>query len=187
MDVDLVTNTVSFRRSLVEGAGGPVLAPTNTRRSHRVALDQATADALDGFHDDEMSRGRGSRDHFVFAAGQFGERPWLPNHATKLFIRYRNEAESLSSGSMISGTSWPPRCLTPAVPVAVVAGRLAHARASTTLNVYAHVVPGGDRLAAEVLRSRLTSGSPSSNSEADESWVRIPVTTYYFLSSRSEA
>ena len=47
------------------------------------------------------------------------------------------------------------------VPVAVVAGRLAHARASTTLNLYAHVVPGGDRLAAEVLRSRLTSGSPS--------------------------
>ena len=80
-DVDLVTNTVSFQRSLVEGAAGPVLAPTKTRRSHRVALDQATADALHGFHDDEMSRGRGSRDHFVFAAGQFGERPWLPNHA----------------------------------------------------------------------------------------------------------
>ncbi len=38
-DVDLVTNTVSFQRSLVEGAGGPVLASTKTRRSHRVALD----------------------------------------------------------------------------------------------------------------------------------------------------
>ena len=38
------------------------------------------------------------------------------------------------------------------VPIPIVAARLCHARASTTLNVYAHVVPGGDRLAAEALR-----------------------------------
>ena len=161
MDVDLVTNTVSFQRSLVEGAGGPVLAPTKTRRSHRVALDQATADELDGFHDDEMSRGRGSRDHFVFAADQSGERPWSPNHATKLFIRYRNEAELPQFRLHGLRHFMATQMLDAGVPIAVVAGRLAHARASTTLNVYAHVVPGGDRLAAEVLRSRLTSGSPS--------------------------
>ena len=41
------------------------------------------------------------------------------------------------------------------VPIAVVAGRLAHVRASTTLNVYAHAVPGGDRDAAEGLARRL--------------------------------
>ncbi len=161
MDVGLVTNTVSFQRSLVEGAGGPVLAPTKTRRSHRVALDQATADALDGFHDDEMPRGRGSRDHFVFAADQFGARPWLPNHATKLFIRYRTEAELPQFRLHDLRHFMATQMLDAGVPIAVVAGRLAHARAPTTLNVYAHVVPGGDPLAAEVLRSRLTSGSPS--------------------------
>jgi integrase len=40
-------------------------------------------------------------------------------------------------------------------PIAVVASRLAHASASTTLNVYAHPVPGGDRAAAENLAWRL--------------------------------
>ncbi len=143
----------------------PLLAPTKTRFAHhRVALDQATADALDGFHDDEMSRGRGSRIISSSPLVNSVSDRWLPNHATKLFIRYRNEAESsLSSGSMISGTSWATQMLDAGVPVAVVAGRLgSRLRASTTLNVYAHVVPGGDRLAAEVLRSRLTTGSPSS-------------------------
>ena len=37
------------------------------------------------------------------------------------------------------------------VPIATVSQRLSHARASTTLNVYAHSVPGGDRSAAETL------------------------------------
>ena len=36
-----------------------------------------------------------------------------------------------------------------------IANRLAHARASTTLNVYAHAMPGGDRAAAEGLAQRL--------------------------------
>ena len=160
-DVDLVANTVSFQRSLVEGAAGPVLAPTKTRRSHRVALDQATAGTLDAFHDDEVSRGRGSRDQFVFAADLSGARPWLPNHATKLFIRYRNEAGLPRFRLHDLRHFMATQMLDAGVPVAVVAGRLAHARASTTLNVYAHVVPGGDRLAAEVLRSRLASRGPS--------------------------
>jgi integrase len=37
------------------------------------------------------------------------------------------------------------------VPLPVVARRLDHARASTTLNFYAQAVPGGDRNAAETL------------------------------------
>ena len=41
------------------------------------------------------------------------------------------------------------------VPVLIVAARLRHARASTTLNVYAHAVSGGDRLAAEALWGRV--------------------------------
>lgn len=41
--------------------------------------------------------------------------------------------------------------LTAGVPIATVSQRLSHARVSTTLNVYAHAVPGGDRAAAEIL------------------------------------
>jgi integrase len=35
------------------------------------------------------------------------------------------------------------------VPVPVVSERLGHARTSTTVNVYAHAMPGADRDAAE--------------------------------------
>jgi hypothetical protein len=41
------------------------------------------------------------------------------------------------------------------VPVPIVAAQICHARASTTLNVYAHALPGGDRIAAEVLWRRV--------------------------------
>ncbi len=41
--------------------------------------------------------------------------------------------------------------LTAGVPVPVVAGRLGHARFSTTLNVYSHFVETGDKVAADVL------------------------------------
>ena len=41
--------------------------------------------------------------------------------------------------------------LSAGVPVSVVAGRLGHARSSTTLNVYSHVVDAGDEHAADTL------------------------------------
>ncbi|HUP75645.1 MAG TPA: hypothetical protein VM282_21585 [Acidimicrobiales bacterium] len=48
------------------------------------------------------------------------------------------------------------------VPVVTVSERLGHARASTTLNVYAHSIPGADRDAADVIASLLRdSGEPS--------------------------
>jgi integrase len=38
-DVDFEHESLSFQRALVEGPNGPILAPTKTRRCHRVALD----------------------------------------------------------------------------------------------------------------------------------------------------
>ena len=45
-DIDFETASISFQRALVEGPSGPVLVPTKTRRSHRVALDPGTAALL---------------------------------------------------------------------------------------------------------------------------------------------
>jgi len=53
------------------------------------------------------------------------------------------------------------------VPIATVSQRLSHARASTTLNVYAHSVPGGDRMAAETLAAILAAN-------ADQRLKRVP-------------
>jgi hypothetical protein len=45
--------------------------------------------------------------------------------------------------------------LTEGVPVSVVSGRLGHARASTTLNIYSHFVEAGDQDAADGIGSLL--------------------------------
>jgi integrase len=93
-------------------------------------------------------------DRFVFSAVD-GQKPWLPNWVTKAFIRCLRDAalphfrlhdlRHFMATEMLSGS----------VPIDVVATRLAHARASTTLNVYAHAAPGGDRQAAELLSGRI--------------------------------
>jgi integrase len=46
------------------------------------------------------------------------------------------------------------------VLIPIVAARLCQAWASTTLNVYAHAVPGGDRSAVEALWRRLNQAAP---------------------------
>lgn len=46
-DADFEHASLSFQRAWVEGPNGPVLAPTKTRRSHRVALDPYTQHLLE--------------------------------------------------------------------------------------------------------------------------------------------
>ncbi len=50
IDVDLVGGSLSIQRSLVEGPDGPLLVPTKTRRSYRVALDTASLELLRSQH-----------------------------------------------------------------------------------------------------------------------------------------
>jgi integrase len=58
------------------------------------------------------------------------------------------------------------------VPVPIVAARLAHARASTTLNVYAHALPRGDKRAAETLWQRVEDAkSDTAGSRAAQRFV----------------
>ena len=156
-DVDLDSGSLSIQRSLIEGPDGPVLAPTKTRRSHKVALDESSTAALKAQLDrssvgvSESDRG----DRYVFSLKSDGLKPWRPNWVTKAFIRCRSKAglphfrlhdlRHFMATEMLDG----------GVPIAVVSSRLAHARTSTTLNVYAHAVPGGDRVAAQQLWARL--------------------------------
>ena len=130
-----------------------MLALTKTRRSHQVALDASSLAALVFQRDraaesDEQSM---ESDRFVFSHNADGSKPWLSHWVTEAFIRCRTKAglprfrlhdlRHFMATEMLDG----------GVPIAVVSGRLAHARASTTLNVYAHAVPGGDRAAAQLL------------------------------------
>jgi hypothetical protein len=82
--------SLSIQRAIVEGPDGPVLVPTKTLRSYRVALDTASLELLRAEH--EALGAGGHEDRFVFAADPEGRRPWLPNLVTKRFIDARRAA-----------------------------------------------------------------------------------------------
>jgi integrase len=143
-DVDLEHGCLSFTRALVEGPNGPVLAPTKTGRTYRVELDEASLRVVEAHRPSGLTR-----DAFVFAHPD--GRPWLPNHVTKRLIAARTAAGLPRFRLHDLRHFMATQMLAAGVPIATVAQRLSHARASTTLNVYAHAVPGGDRAAAETI------------------------------------
>jgi integrase len=170
VDVDLVGGNLSIQRSLVEGPDGPLLVPTKTRRSYRVALDAASLELLRRQH--RMASADGGvavlDKCFIFSSDEAGTRPWSPNFVTKRFIKVRRAA-GLSHFRLHDLRHFmATQMLDAGVPIPIVAARLCHARASTTLNVYAHAVPGGDRLAAEALWRRVNEARGLDRSEAND-------------------
>ncbi|MDQ3662587.1 MAG: site-specific integrase [Actinomycetota bacterium] len=92
-DVHFEHASLSFQRAWVEGPNGPVLAPTKTRRSHRVALDPYTQRLLEEQWNRISSAAAGDLDAaFVFSHQPLDEQPWNPNWVTKQFIRHRRAA-----------------------------------------------------------------------------------------------
>ena len=106
------------------------------------------------------------RDSFVYSAEPDGSRPWTPNRVTKRFIRARSRAGLAHFPLHELRHFMATQMLAAGAPVASVSARLSHARASTTLNVYAHVVPGADRDAAEILSSLLVTARSGRGSDA---------------------
>lgn len=151
-DVDFEHSSLSFQRAWVEGPNGPELAPTKTRRSHRVAVDSYTQQLLeDQWEQVASTTNRDVDDAFVFSSHPLGERPWNPNWVTKQFIRQRKAAGIDHFRLHDLRHFMATQMLGSGVAVPVVSARLAHARASTTLNVYAHAIPGADVQAAHLI------------------------------------
>ena len=84
-------------------------------------------------------------ERFVFGHEPDATRPWRPNLVTKRFIRARRAAGLPHFRLHDLRHFMATQMLAAGVPIATVSQRLSHARASTTLNVHAHAVPGGDR------------------------------------------
>jgi integrase len=91
-DVDLETGSIAIQRSFTEGPTGPVLAPTKTRRPHRVALDETSLDVVAKFRAEQGVVGPRVSGRFVFSHRPDGSIPWLPNWVTKAFVRCRRQA-----------------------------------------------------------------------------------------------
>jgi integrase len=89
----------------------------------------------------------------VFCSESDAQQPWKPNWVRKTFISTRIDAGLAHFRLHDLRHFMATGMLNLGVPVPIVAARLCHARASTTLNVYAHAVPSGDRAAAELFAS----------------------------------
>lgn len=149
-DVDLGHRSLSFQRALVEGPSGPVLAPTKTRRSHRVALDGYTQRLMEERFMAVSPEARHD-ESFIFSRHPLALEPWRPNWVTKRFITWRRQAGVDHFRLHDLRHFMATQMLGAGVAVPIVSARLAHARASTTLNVYAHAIPGGDAQAAQLI------------------------------------
>jgi integrase len=164
--IDWEAGAIAFTRALVQGPHGPELRPTKTHRTHRADLDRGSLEILRSHRARAEARASAdgmdvAGDAFVFSSESDGRRPWQPNWLTKRFIA-RRRAAGLGPFRLHDLRHFmATQMLAAGVPIVTVAQRLNHARASTTLNVYAHAVPGGDREAAELIANLIDSGPPS--------------------------
>ncbi len=147
-NVHLAAKRVSFSAGWVEGPDGPVLTATKTKRRHLVELDPATVDVL---VDLAAARGCDARaEAFVFSDDD-GTTAWKPNRVTKAFLRHRRAAGLRPFRLHDLRHFMATEMLHAGVPLVIVSRRLDHRRVSTTLDQYAHAVPGGDAQAATTL------------------------------------
>jgi integrase len=160
-DIDLDRNTISYARALAEGPkGGVQIVPTKNGNRNRVEVDDATIDEVRCHRDQVEPQAAAAGvellpNAYVFAREADGVSPWRPNWVTKTFIRLR-DANGLRGHRLHDLRHFmATEMLAAGVPIPIVSARLAHNRVSTTLDVYAHAVPGGDRTAADGLADLL--------------------------------
>lgn len=162
-DIDPKAGTLRISRSIVGGNQGSLTEKsTKTHAARRVCLDEATltllADRLRALTERAQACGVSpALSAFVFSDAADASTPWRPNRVTLAFVRLCRQLDvpgvRLHDLRHFAAT----QMLAAGIPVRTVAGRLGHAKAATTLNVYAHVLESSDASAAQVLAELLNS------------------------------
>ena len=161
-NISLTEERVAFRAGWVEGPDGPVLADTKTKQSHVVDLDPGTCEILAAY---AAMAGEPVGEGYVFS-DDGGATAWKPNRVTKTFLRYRRALGLRSFRLHDLRHFMATEMLEAGVPIVTVSRRLAHRRVSTTLDHYAHSVPGGDAQASGVLRDVIETAASEALAEA---------------------
>jgi len=135
-DIDLDEGLVMIRRSAVDTKQGVVLKETKTGRADVLQIDETTIAVLRRHRREhvETMLAIGCRiedSSFVFS--DTGEKPWRPDSVTQAIRRLRDR-----TGIAINATALrhfaATMLLTAGLDARSVAGRLRHARPSTTLD-----------------------------------------------------
>ncbi len=148
---------LSIKHSIIDGRNDELIEKgTKTHASRKVVIDELTLKVLDAQRERCEGRSKGcgkkfSRNGFVFSSSLDGSAPWRPHRVTLAFKRLCDELGF--SGVRLHDLRHftATQMLASGVPVKTVAGRLGHANAATTLNVYAHVLESSDAEAAHLL------------------------------------
>lgn len=163
-DVDFDHGAVLVTRSVYEPKGGGwATKGTKTRSARRARLDDGTMAVLAVHRERCEERARLAlvelgAESFVFSPDPAGGEPFRPSHVTKTWRRWA-DANGLDGVRLHDLRHLAASVLLAAgVPIHTVSKRLGHARTSTTLDIYGHMMPGTDDLAAEVMGRALGSG-----------------------------
>lgn len=157
--VDLEAGTLMIAGSLNEDR---TTKATKTGRERPVVLDPTTVAELRRWRAAQIERamavgGRVVDDAWVLSNDVLSAVPWRPDGATQRFRRLCERAGVEGVRLHDLRHAHASMLLRAGVDVSTVSARLGHARASTTLDVYGHVLDGADREAAETI-GRLLGG-----------------------------
>jgi integrase len=159
-DIDLEARQLRVRQTLQRIGKEIVIKEPKTARSRRtLALTPSLVSALIAHRDrQEFERKRGGN-HWQESGLVFTTMVGTPLGARNLTRDYKRhlEAASLPKAFRFYDMRHAAASLLIAdgLPITAVSAMLGHALTSTTLNTYAHVLPGADRLTAEAMERLL--------------------------------
>jgi integrase len=159
-DIDGGSRTLSIQRSVASIPGGTIVKDTKTHAARRIALDDDTIAILDQQrarleHRAEVCGLEFDDGGYVFTMSADGSEPLHPDTITATFGRVQRLAGVKGVRLHDLRHLHATQLLAAGVPVRTVSGRLGHANAATTLNVYAHFLEASDREAADVIGALL--------------------------------
>ncbi|MFE2122426.1 tyrosine-type recombinase/integrase [Rhodococcus aetherivorans] len=162
-DINLVEGTVNVRRALDSSqVGKGSVKGTKTGRNRVVDIDERTVEVLRSHRAvrGSVSLGMARADSLVFGsdAGQVRNVRSVSNSWSHRVRKAQGDLEVDAVPSLrLHGLrhTHASLLLAAGVPVKVVSERLGHASVSVTMDVYAHVMPGAQRSAAERFASLL--------------------------------
>ncbi|MGO8873688.1 MAG: tyrosine-type recombinase/integrase [Acidimicrobiales bacterium] len=185
-DLDLVTGRVRISKSLTVANNTQHVGPTKTHASRDIALDPIAVEVLKrrwGYMLDLSERAESPLvdDPYVLSYNANGASPANPDTLSHGFNkvcremqrpaleRLRESKPKANHADLAPGERWPFRfhdlrhfsvttLIAAGVDVRTVADRHGHARATMTLDLYAHALPERDRDASAILGAALTLG-----------------------------
>jgi integrase len=152
-DVDMITCRIQIRQTVVEINGRGVLSTPKTKAGRRTfTIDAGTRDALAMLanRQDEAAKAVGRWNSDRVATTLVG-RPIHPRVFTRRFHAMCDAAGLPRTRVHDARHAAATMALTHGVPIHVVSARLGHEDVSTTLNIYADVLPSHDQHAANIV------------------------------------